>query len=590
MITKGLPDFGAGLVLADGPVWPSEGQGHWLAAATGLGLALDISGVPEFRVTLTRPAAPFLPPEPFGMLDLSVCVERDIATALDGLRAVHPHAALTSVGASRGCLRLGEAPEAPTLPHDLAAPVDLIWSEPGRARFARRLSIESAGLLEGMLSDGLLPVQVTGALGFDGISPRLPIEVQFDPGELLDALSSGTGVETRDALAMRIGSILSNLPIRVEPSQDRDDHTAIADALADRLIARFGIYSGEDPTGVAQFTLASNGGSGNFRWDLAAPFAATRWIPLQSDPFEALRKYLSVQGPTALVDRRTLSPIPVGTRLVRVAATLPKDSAGVELLGMTLTAPPWPPHRPRPAIASTILTPPDLDADLHLRLAPGEPLAYDVTCFSVLADASGVRRIEGPTRRFTEALLTLSPLDFGLRSLVLEASSDLLAHAALTGEVHSTTDGHAQKLTVALDNNQPRISVAVPTKDTEGQIRLRATAIDGGDTLDLAPFPLNSLRVDLELFPGYGPQTAHIRADIPTSGAIVVIDVIAETATEGTAVETLAFRQGQTERTWRYLSRSPFKPGFKWRKMGSDNVPGPWHHHIDPAQPLNLSA
>lgn len=591
MILNGLPDFGTTLTLADGPVWAAFGQGTWLAPAMALALAERGDGRPAFRLSLTRPAAPFLPPKPFGMLDLTITAQRDMEAALEALRAAVPGATLTSAQASRGRLRLGAVPGHVALPAEFDEPAELVWAGNGGARFARRLSIGSAGLMERMLADGTLPFLVTGAIGYTGLSPRVPLTAAFDPGALVAALGATAGAEpqSRDALASHIGSALGDLPVTFSERPGAEVQAALVQTLADRVAARFCDPAGDDETGVPRVALMppDRVGHGNFTWDLAQPVSATRWIGLATDPFEMLRGFLAVHGAESLIERSTLAVLPSGTRLLKVYANLPPESQGVQVLGLTVIAPPAPPDRPRPAIASAVLDPVVLEADINLRLAPGEPLVYEVSGFAILVDAAGVRRVEAGPRKAEGQVLNLNFVDFGLLPVSLEAAPGLLALASLSGEVRYSVDGRQHALPVRFDAQAQRLSLALPAAAEAGEIQLTATALAGEATITLEPLPLRSLRLDLGLFPGYGPQRASFSCVLPSAAAVVAIELLPETADEDTAIQTIAFRDGLTERVWRYLSRSPFAPGFRWRMVaGIDGSLNTWIRHPDPTVPL----
>lgn len=135
MTLRGLPDFQDPLVLPDGPVWPAFETQHWLAPAGGVRLAESADGVPAFRLSLTRPIAPFLPPPPYAVLDATLLAGRDTGPALAALRETRPRAALAPVHAAAGSARLEPAPGPPALPGELAEPVELIWNGLGVARF-----------------------------------------------------------------------------------------------------------------------------------------------------------------------------------------------------------------------------------------------------------------------------------------------------------------------------------------------------------------------------------------------------------------------------------------------------------------------
>lgn len=585
MSLTGLPDFARTLTLEDGPVWAAYGREGWLAPASDLALAEGADGRPAFRLSMTRPAAPFLPPEPFGVLDLTLTARRDPDRALAALRAGAPGAVLSPLFACEGRLRLSAADAQVLLPDEFGGAVDLALSGAGEARFLLRLSIEGAQAMERMLTDALAPILVSGAIGFEGVSPRLPLTAEFDPAALLSALSVGAREPplSRDALAARMLDLLADPPIAFSDRVDSGAWGDLAQTLADRVAARFGSRIDAPGQPLIALPSAQDAGQGRFRWDLAQPVRATRWIDVSADPFAILRAFLSLSGAEPLIRRSTLAALPSGTRRVDAYANVPAGVPALQALGVTLKAPPAPPHRPAAATASAVFAPPQMQAELRLRLSPGEPLSYVASGFAVLADASGVRRVEAPARPCAKQILNLSLEDFGLREVTLSAAPVLLSLAVVEGEARFRVQDVAHAVPIELTPDSPRVSLAIPLEAEAGEVALTARGLTGDAALPLPPLPLSSGRLDLGIFPGYGPQAARLTCRLPAPDALVAID-IAAVAPEADP-ETLAFRAGLTEREWRYFARSPFAPGFRWR-FSTGDAGAPWRQHPDPAIPL----
>ncbi|MCQ0092522.1 hypothetical protein [Roseovarius sp. M141] len=593
IILKGLPDFGETLVLEDGPVWRAFGQDNWLAPHTTLGLATSADGLPSFRLSITRPTTPFLPPAPFGVLDVGLAATRAQTDLLEALREGHPGATLAPLEALTGQLKLGSVPGAIALPGDVTGTATLVMRGDGTARFVRRLHIDSAAIMEALLQDGTLPLFVTGAIGYRGVSPRLAMTATFDPGALLDVLGARAGPDpiSRDALTRTVEGVLDALPLDLSDRVGPEAGDALSQTLTDRLIARFAVPApSDDPdTGTPRFTLptGADAGHGRFEWDLSQPIATLRWITLATDPFTLLRDFLAQHGPDPLIQRSTLAPIPTGARRLSVLANLPTGAeqiTGLHALGVTLTAPPLAPHRPRPAIVSAMLDAATDAMGLTLALSPGEPLAYRVSGFAILADAAGVRRLEGATRDCTDAVLTLTPNDFGLEMIRISGAPDLLALARITGTLDHTQDGRAFSQPIALDTASTAQTLALPL-GTDATLTLAAHDQTGDSVLTLAPFAARSTRIELGQFAGYGPQRATLRCDLPT-GARLAVELRAETSDQ---IDTLLFRDDKAERHWTYSALSPFTPGFHWRLMADEDAPpGDWHYHADARIPLIL--
>ncbi len=588
MTLTGLPDFARTLTLPDGPVWAAYGRDVWLAPATELVMGERDGGAPAFQLSIIRPPAPFLPPPPFGSLDMTLVGRRDLEQALVGLRAATPGAALAGVAAAEGRLRLSAADADVVAPDEFDRPVELTLSGDGDARLLQRLSADSALLMERMLIDGIAPFIAAGAMGFRGVSPRVAQTAEFDPGALIGDLSARIGADplSRDQFASHIEAALDDLPIAYSERVDIGTRAGLSQTLADRIAARFGQPVETSASEAPEFTLpaASQIGHGRFTWDLRQPLLTTRWITVSADPFRMLRAFLAERGPDALVRRSVLTGLPRGAERIDAYANIAHESPELQALGITLTAPPAPPHRPSAAVASAMFPLPALDAALTLRLAPGETLAYQAQGFAILADAAGVRRVEGEARAAGERILTLTAADFGMAEATLEAAPALLALAEIGGEARYRVGEQDHAIPIRLTEDAPKVALCIPATAEDGALHLSAFDRSGDGALALDPAPLRSARLDLAQFPGYGPQEARISCAPSASGAIIAIEVMPETAENASDFETLAFREGATERLWRYFSRSPFTPGFKWRLASAPD--GAWRRHADPAAPL----
>src|SRR5688500_3672106 len=97
MALHGLPDFHGAIALEEGVAWPGYEARQWLIPPARLRLAEDESGLPAFRVSISRPALPFMPPPPQATLDLTLLADRDAAVALAALRAMDPRAIVAPV-------------------------------------------------------------------------------------------------------------------------------------------------------------------------------------------------------------------------------------------------------------------------------------------------------------------------------------------------------------------------------------------------------------------------------------------------------------------------------------------------------------
>lgn len=578
MELRGLPDFGARVGVEGASLFaPFDWDGPFLLAPDALEVAETAGGGPDFLIETVRGRTPLLPPRPYGSLDFRLRAHYGLAAALGAARELRPGACVTPLAVAGGTLRLAGG----AVPDDLRRSIPLAWSGLGLARCALRITIESARLLIDGLKGAVLPLFAYADLAVTGVAPRVPYAAHFDPRALLEALAAAADAEGRlsySAFEACFRRESGRLPIVVDAAVAPGDEPALAAALCDRTLQRFGrLLAPPDGGGEAWVALSrpDSFGPGRFAWDLAEPLPASRPLTLRLDPFAAARGAASELGLAAVVRDTVVPPLPSGAVGVTVTANLPAEREGVAALGVNLSAPPRPPQRPVAIRATALLEPPADSARVTLRLAPREPVAYSYTAFAVLADAHGAQEVAAAPVEHTGEQLELSVDDFPLEFVAVSAELALLELGRVCCTLSrpaTAPDAPPLEHQFELTPERPSRSLALPRgASADAALAVEVAERGGPGLLRLGPLPAADLAVDRFSFREYGPQRVTVRADLPAGAPPLLVELLAEGAPESAgAIGCVQLRPGHPDQEWRYFADSPFAPGYRYRIAGRD--------------------
>ncbi|MFT4102040.1 MAG: hypothetical protein QM674_13575 [Burkholderiaceae bacterium] len=309
-----------------------------------------------------------------------------------------------------------------------------------------RLDGLAGDLLVGALRGGLRTLGAVMAVSVRGVASRCPGTLTVDVG----ALRRGVGIAPvrPDDLLDRVTAGLAGITVRGGPADER----VLATAVVDRIVARLAAPAFLDtvpavptgahpqdraPTGSAASGDATATGCGwlfapgereaaTLTWDLDQPLMTVRLLRLACDPV------LGGDEAKAIVREHQVSPLTDGRECLLIHNTLPALPAGVVTASVTLTAPPAPPARPFETEVIAEVQPLS-PTEVILRLAPGEPLVYDLEGSAVLDTDHGPRVVGGTARRVVGDLTpVVTPADLGLRFIPVHATRGLLGLADVT--------------------------------------------------------------------------------------------------------------------------------------------------------------
>ena len=610
MSLQGLPDF-QGPIRGEGfqIFYPYEGVGNHIVTPERLEVAKRSDGRLDFVLQFFRGQNPSLPPASYGVLDLRAQPQYSLEAALIALRGRHPQAMIDPAAFSTGYLRLYPQRDMGEFPADLRAPIPLAWNGLTTARYILRLSLDSALLLKGALQGDMLPLVALAEMEMAGVAPRLPLRVRFDPATLLAAMVRLADEErkvARDALLTYFAQDPAFLLLELDGSTL--EPVEFAETITDWVRVRFGSFvASPAEDGKPHMVLASPDGigSGTFEWDLSRPLQTWRPLVLILHPLEAARQVVQEHGLEAVVPPPTIvPPIPTGVFEVSVSANIPDQRPGVLSLGVTLRAAPKPPFRPQVVIQSAELSPPDDAAQILLRLSPAEELTYAYSTFVILNDSGGIRQVDGPEIAHSGVRLKLSPEDFPLNFVPVEANPELLDLAVVHGLCRWAENGaqisrpgrhrlsqlRMVEQAFEIDRDRPAVGLPVPRDAADATLHIEARAREDGKTLSLGPMPAKPLQLGLHSFPEYGPHLIPIECTFAAGQSLVAIELLPEARPdEAEAITVVALTRAQPRKEWGYLASSPFRAGYRYRlHAGFEAAVAPWSEIRSPFDPLTL--
>jgi hypothetical protein len=584
MSLQGLPDF-------DSLIQTDHSQTFYAYEQPGNGMVLPnaVEVVPEdFSLVLVRGQNPTLLPKPHGILTVRLQPIYPMTEALEELRSQHNAFAIAQpVLFKSGFLRLYPAHRSDPIPDDLTVPVPLGWNGLTTARYCLTLTESTAIVLKKALSGDLLPLKAIAEMEIVGVAPRLPLRVQFDPAVLLDQLAAFGNAQRQvpcEAITRFFRQAVRSLPLKIVGDLPAE---GFAETMTDWVRAHFGTFIA-CPTDAGDPHLAiATHAAGSIEWDLSQPLQAYRTIVLSLDPLAAAQQLVQTKGLDAIFQEVTVPPIQTGTWAIDVAANLPDHRPGIISIEVTLKAPPVLPHRPQARIVTADLLPPEDTAQVMLRLSPMEKLAYMVSTTVVLQDSSGVQQLTGEEIMHTGSRLSLRPDQFPITFIPIEATRSLLELATIVGVCRWQEGEIAKSQSFELSKNQPAIALVLPKSTTAAMLDLSARAIESNQTLQIPPFPAKNCQIGLHAFPEFGTHQIDVDCKFDEGDNLYAIDLLPEGVPESEA-SLLFFTPAQSRKTWRWLAKSPFQAGYRYRPHAEPSIP--WSTVQSPFTALKISS
>ncbi len=584
---KGLPDFqrpmhGDGFEI----FYPFEAGAAHTIVTTKLKIAARSDNRPDFSLEFVRGENPQLPPAPYGVLDFRVQPDVPIAKALTQLREQHAQALMTDVNFVSGSLAMwvvGNDAQ-PFEEELLLAPAALKWNGLSVARLIIKLSHDAANVIKRALADELLTLNACALVEVEGVAPRLPAHVRFNPARLLaEIIALGNAVDNdkhhvaRDEILKFFRRDLSKLPLEITSVGTGNlDANDFAETLTDKISTRYAaaVLSPVKAAAKSYLELPSVEAinSGSVEWDLSQPAKVSRPFMLALHPLEAAREIVRRENLDAIVRETIVPQITTGMFPITVSANLVANRIGVNALGVTLHAPPRPPQRLQAMTKTVELNPPQDFERAVLRFAATEKPVFECSTFVVLEDALGTQ-LEGEPKIYNSEIIELDVEDFPLKFVSIAASKALLEIAETRGVCRRAREGATIEQPFELTLDAPSIALAVPRDATNGQLEFEFRSLSNARTLNLEAQPLQDTFLDLHTFPGYGSHTVKIQCDVRDESSRAYEFAPENTTDDAAQIAVLNFTRSRPAREWTYFAASPFESGYRFRAHRNANEP-----------------
>jgi len=583
-VLQGLPDL-------TGPtrgVLPPYEAGSWVALPTALQIAQP-HGVPDLRLAKFRPERADETPPPGGTIDFRLELTYELDAALTAARQTQADATVAPAGATAGYLRLALAAPGSTQAPDMAelvAPVPVAWDGLDSGRFTLACSPEAATFFETALAGGTVALQSHAELEYGGVAARVPLQIGSDRAALIAEIDGRVGHERIVSRAALL-DLLTKPPASVTiVAGEWGDGSDVAAALADWIRARLASLAPAPTAGADTYLELQEAGHGSVAWDLSQPIVTWRALALEFDPLADVRRYVTDNGTRALVTETDVPSIPTGLNMVSVRANLPAARPGLLEIGVTVEAPPRPPLRMQTSRATVMLIPPEDAGSPVLHLSPAEKLEYNSIAYAV---PEGADELQGPVVARSGPALGLQMDDFPVDFFVVRASAALLEACSAIGLSFQRPAGQPAT-TAQLDLLHTSVAFSQPAGEGGATITAELRPRDAAPAVVLGPVPAQPWSLDLTSCPAYGPKQVQIGVTFPPGTTDYAVELLPELAPESPdRITAFDFTPQRVQRTYSYVSSSPFHGGYRWREYRSQLPFAAWSL-VAPDAPLALVA
>jgi hypothetical protein len=578
-MTDPIADFHAPLLLEGYQVlFPARSGDPFILLPQELQVVERSADALEFEIELVRSAMPTQ--ASFGRLSFQLRPRYMFEQVLASLRELYPGARLGPAFFRGGYLRFLPADSLTELPLELSEPIPLGWNGLDTARFFSQLSQDSAEWVLAALQQEVLSVRALAEVEIEGLAPRVPVVVNFDPAQLIAHLQMEQqgGLLRRAQLDRIFAGPINSLPLVVKPELAPEQIGDFAAAMADRVYIHLGVFT-PSPPDVNEPTLSlAQVMPGRFTWDLAERSPIRRPLALGLNPLQAAHELVARRGIAALVTRSSIPPLSSSMRQLELVVRPPDNCLNVLRYGVVVRTEPNLPRRAGET-RQVEFRGAEAQPPLELRFLPSESLRYYVSSYVLLQTSQGVRRYDSPERAGSDRTIRLYSQDFPVRFLVVAASQELLALA--TVEVsYQIGEGDAQRFTLIRDS--PLATVALPDDGTsEPGFSCVAVANESGARLALRPLHA-PLRLELSSFPQYGVQHAAVMCQFDAGVEFAAFEFQAE---DEVASQLLAFTPTTPVRRFSFFPKTIFAARYRYRPRG-----GTWSNLRSADELLQLTA
>jgi hypothetical protein len=599
-----IVDFAAPFKIEDIVFFPAVNEPHHFVYFTPeleIAPCVDKRKAIDFSVEAVRGESPFLPPEPYGVLDFRVRPIPLADAVIVALREQHPHAFVSPLVFQRGYLRLEVISGRDTLTDEELAQFEqamlLVSNGLDSARLIRRLSSSVTSLLKGVLQNKSLLFAATAEMEALGQAQKLDAKVAFEKQALSTALANlvdSKGYVTHEDIVAFWMQDMEHLPIVDAHGFDTSDSEQLARTLADWTVAHFAssIAPSGKPIEPTWQLAATSTRAEIVRWNLLHEQIVPRVVSLRLNPFAAAQKVVDESGLDAIWHETVVPPIETGLKTLIVGTNLPPALHGIVKLGVHLEAQPNPPLRPHALTESHLFEDAEALHRFNWRFSPQETVHYDYSTFVLIRQGGAMRRLVGTSIAHDSTYLLVGVDAYPLEFVTVRADEALLKLAQVTGVCRSKADNDASEpLPDAINFNltlaQPQVTLALPpTVRPHFEFVFEACSLSDNSCLSLGSFAAKPLMLNLLSFKEFGQQAVEIVVDFDSDMPLLALRFLPENVAEDEAT-VLAFRPESPSREWRYFAASPFHNGYRYR-LHEDT--GAWSEVQSPDATLVIQA
>jgi hypothetical protein len=583
---EATPDFADPLVDQGVTVLYPFQSGPCTVYPDGLDLATSVDGKPLFSLELVRGA------QEYGVLDLTLTARFRADDALAMVRAKRATVSVQHAQFTSGVFRWRPRLES-EMPPGFLEPQPLVWNGLGICRFILKLSKDAGLLVRDALADETFILDATVDVEVEGVAPRVPVRVRFTSNDLLAQFRRGGAPVAYDDVVRGLLDPTS-LPLHVDGVLAPGQNVAFAQAMADRVRARFGRFVAAPSEDLSpHFALPAEGetASGAFEWDLSEPLVVKRGLTLRMHPLALIRDAVRQSGIDSISRITTVPPLPLGQHNISVLFNLARTQAvNIAAAGATVKAPPVPPQRFQAVTASAEVRPPVSTTTVRLKLSPAEALKYQCTTWSALSTTTGIFRYDAPAFDAADELLTLGPTELPFRLVSVGVDPSVLELAHVDGTVSWDEEQKTRTVAFAIETSAPAVDVAIPSKAQKPRLALTLREVTGSGVLTMSPPIVDAVQIGLYSFREFGPQEVALTLQPAAGQPSLILELLSESEPESAAERVMLSSQVPT-RVWRYFAASPFRCGYRYRiRPGLALPPGPWSDVRQPFEPLVLAA
>ncbi|MEY8200602.1 MAG: hypothetical protein RPS47_15305 [Colwellia sp.] len=538
----------------------------------------------DFHLTLLRSSDS----APYGRLDFRVLPEFDTEKGLQDARKNTAGAVLNTVRFESGFLRFKN--NSHILPPEVITPVVLSWDGLGKASYCIYLSSASAVLLKQCLNDDTINFIAYADMEFRGVSPRLPLTIEFNPATLVtDLCALATEKHTADrivaydAIVQYFKTDISQLPLTLFSGNISNTKSPyFAATMTDRVrmaFAEFISVPGGKDESFLQLVSPAQAGSGRFSWVLSEAVSTLRPVCLAMNPFEAAQQLVHGQGEGAVVSEVTVPAIETGYQTITIASSLPSPLSCNVILGVNLSVAPDYPNRPREQKKTIEFKPPqNLYDHTFFFTTDSDAINFDYQPYAVIFDSKGAHPVQGKKQSFDGSLLYINPQSFPITFVQIEAEQALMDIAVFKGTVlRANKDKASFELTTA----KPSVSLEYLQLDGQDIIEGQAVSLDGKHSVQLPSTTLDSMTIGRYSFAEYGYQKVKVTCLFEHSQQALLIEF------QGEGVDTpcsLFFFPDSNQQNFGWSTVSIFQCKYRYKLPDQS-----WSDYLSPDKPLHIT-